>query len=356
MAELRLENVSKIYDKNIIAVRDINFKVNDKEFVVLLGPSGCGKTTILRLIAGLEEVSEGKIFIDNICVNGISPDKRDIAMVFQNYALYPHMTVFENMAFGLRVRKIPKSEIEQRVLKAADTLGLKEFLNRKPRQLSGGQRQRVALGRAIVRNPKLFLFDEPLSNLDAKLRVQMRGELSRLHKTLNATIIYVTHDQIEAMTLGEKVVVMNNGKIQQISDPITLYKKPANKFVAGFIGTPPMNFISGVIKKDLNEIKFINSDITIKLGSEFEKFANRDVVIGIRPSDFTDVSGIEFKIMVEIIEPIGEDTYIYGKINNTTVHAKVPETYKPRIDESLILKVSPEKLYLFDSKTEDALR
>ncbi len=356
MAELRLENVSKIYEKNIIAVQNINFTVNDREFVVLLGPSGCGKTTILRLIAGLEDVSEGKIFIDNIVVNDISPDKRDIAMVFQNYALYPHMTVFENMAFGLRVRKIPKPEIEKRVLKAAEILGLKEFLNRKPRQLSGGQRQRVALGRAIVRNPKLFLFDEPLSNLDAKLRVQMRGELSRLHKTLKATVVYVTHDQIEAMTLGEKVIVMNNGKIQQISDPITLYKKPANKFVAGFIGTPPMNFIGGIIKKELNEVKFINSDITIKLNSEFERFVNREVIIGIRPNDFTDVFGIEFKIRVEIIEPIGEETYIYGKMNNTTIHARVPETYKPRIDESLTLRVPSEKIYLFDATNADALR
>ncbi len=356
MAELRLENVSKVYEKDIIAVQKINFKVNDREFAVLLGPSGCGKTTILRLIAGLEDITEGMIFIDNICVNNISPDKRDIAMVFQNYALYPHMTVFENMAFGLRVRKIPKSEIEQRVLKTADLLGLKEFLNRKPKQLSGGQRQRVALGRAIVRNPKLFLFDEPLSNLDAKLRVQMRGELSKLHKTINATIVYVTHDQIEAMTLGEKVIVMNDGKIQQISDPLTLYKNPANKFVAGFIGTPPMNFIRGIIKKESNEIKFINQDIIIKLNPDFERFANREVIIGIRPSDFTEAAGIEFKIKVEIIEPIGEETYIYGKINKTPIHAKVPPTYQPSIDELLTLKVPSEKIYLFDAQTEDALR
>ncbi len=356
MAELRLENVSKIYDKNIIAVENINFNVNDKEFVVLLGPSGCGKTTILRLVAGLEEVTTGKIFIDDICVNEISPDKRDIAMVFQNYALYPHMTVFENMAFGLKVRKIPKSEIEQRVLKAAEILGLRDLLNRKPRQLSGGQRQRVALGRTIVRNPKLFLFDEPLSNLDAKLRVQMRGELSRLHKTLNATVVYVTHDQIEAMTLGEKVVVMNNGRIQQISDPITLYKKPANKFVAGFIGTPPMNFFTGIIKKVRNMVEFINADITIGLGSEFEKIADREVIIGVRPDDFTDKPGIEFKIRVEIVEPVGEKTYIYGKISNATIHAKLPEGYKPAIDDILVLKVPPERIYLFDARTEDAIR
>ncbi|MCX7994994.1 MAG: sn-glycerol-3-phosphate ABC transporter ATP-binding protein UgpC [candidate division WOR-3 bacterium] len=356
MAELRLENVSKVYDKNIIAVQDITFNVNDREFVVLLGPSGCGKTTILRLIAGLEEVTSGKIFIDNVCVNNISPDKRDIAMVFQNYALYPHMTVYENMAFGLKVRKLPESEIKQHVLQAAEILGLKELLNRKPRQLSGGQRQRVALGRAIVRNPKLFLFDEPLSNLDAKLRVQMRGELSRLHKTLNATIVYVTHDQIEAMTLGEKVVVINNGRIQQISDPLTLYRKPANKFVAGFIGTPPMNFIKGIIKKEENTIKFISPDITFSLNHVFEKFKDQEVIIGIRPHDFTDAAGIEFKIKVEIVEPLGEDTYIYGKLNNLIIQAKVPSARKPGSGEILILKVPEEKIYLFDAHTENALR
>uniref|UniRef100_A0A7V3RIJ7 sn-glycerol-3-phosphate ABC transporter ATP-binding protein UgpC n=1 Tax=candidate division WOR-3 bacterium TaxID=2052148 RepID=A0A7V3RIJ7_UNCW3 len=356
MSEVVLENVSKIYEKSIIAVQDINFKVANNEFVVLLGPSGCGKTTILRLIAGLEEVTDGKIFIDNVCVNNVSPDKRDVAMVFQNYALYPHMSVYENMAFGLKVRKFPKSEIEQRVLKVAEMLGLKELLDRKPRQLSGGQRQRVALGRAIVRNPKLFLFDEPLSNLDAKLRVQMRSELSRLHKTLKTTIIYVTHDQIEAMTLGEKVIVMNNGRIQQIGDPITLYKRPANKFVAGFIGTPPMNFLKGVIKKEKDTIRFISEDISLNLSSEFERFKDTEVILGMRPGDFNAAYGLEFKIRVEIIEPIGEETYIYGKINNTTIHAKFPENYKPVIDETITLKVPFEKIYLFDARTEDALK
>ncbi|MEO0184878.1 MAG: sn-glycerol-3-phosphate ABC transporter ATP-binding protein UgpC [candidate division WOR-3 bacterium] len=356
MAELRLKDVSKIYDKNIIAVQDINFTVNDREFVVLLGPSGCGKTTILRLIAGLEQITQGEIFIDNKCVNEISPDKRDVAMVFQNYALYPHMTVFENMAFGLKVRKIPKSEIEQRVLKAADILELRDLVNRKPRQLSGGQRQRVALGRAIVRNPKLFLFDEPLSNLDAKLRVQMRSELSRLHRKLNATIIYVTHDQIEAMTLGEKVIVLNNGRIQQISDPITLYKKPANKFVAGFIGTPPMNFIAGVIKKQQNVLKFVSQEFSLVLTSNFEKFLNRDVILGIRPADFTNTEGIECQLQVEIIEPIGDEIYIYGRANNITIHARVAPEPKPIPGEILNLKIPPERIYLFDAQTEYALK
>ncbi|MGB9721375.1 MAG: ABC transporter ATP-binding protein [bacterium] len=356
MAHLRLKDVSKIYDKNIIAVQDINFTVNDREFVVLLGPSGCGKTTILRLIAGLEQISQGEIFIDNRCVNELSPDKRDVAMVFQNYALYPHMTVFENMAFGLKVRKIPKSEIEQRVLRAADILGLRDLVNRKPRQLSGGQRQRVALGRAIVRNPKLFLFDEPLSNLDAKLRVHMRSELSRLHRKLNATTIYVTHDQIEAMTLGEKVIVLNNGRIQQISDPITLYKKPANKFVAGFIGTPPMNFISGVIKKEQNIVKFVNQEFALALNSSFEKFLNRNVILGIRPADFTSTEGIECQLPVEIIEPIGDEIYIYGKLNDITIHARIPGDTKPAPGETLTLKIDPGKIYLFDAQTEHALR
>ncbi|MEO0136190.1 MAG: sn-glycerol-3-phosphate ABC transporter ATP-binding protein UgpC [candidate division WOR-3 bacterium] len=356
MAEVRLENVSKIYDKHILAVQDITFDVHHREFVVLLGPSGCGKTTILRLIAGLEEVSGGKIFIDEVCVNEVPPDKRDIAMVFQNYALYPHMSVFDNMAFGLRMRRLPHSEINARVLKAAEILGLKDLLDRKPRQLSGGQRQRVALGRAIVRNPKLFLFDEPLSNLDAKLRVQMRGELARLHRALGATIIYVTHDQVEAMTLGEKVVVMNNGRIQQISDPLTLYRKPANKFVAGFIGTPPMNFLSGVIREDRDSVKFINKEFTLPLNQDFARFKDREVIMGFRPNDFTDGPGIEFKIKVEIIEPVGEEIYVYGKINNLTIQAKVPSFYKPKIDEILILRMPPEKIYLFDGQTENALR
>lgn len=353
MAELRLENVSKIYDKNIVAVQDINFTVRDREFVVLLGPSGCGKTTILRLIAGLEQITSGKIFIDNLCVNELSPDKRDVAMVFQNYALYPHMSVFDNMAFGLKVRHLPKSEIEKRVLNAAEILGLKDFLHRKPRQLSGGQRQRVALGRAIVREPKLFLFDEPLSNLDAKLRVQMRGELSRLHKRLNATVIYVTHDQVEAMTLGEKVIVINNGRIQQCSDPLSLYKKPANKFVAGFIGSPPMNFITGNIKREKDAVIFYNQDLAIQLNKDFEKFLNQSVILGIRPVDFTDAEGVEFKIKVEIMEPIGEEVYIYGKLNNTTIHARVPAGIKPAIDQLLTLKIPPEKIYLFDARTEN---
>ncbi len=356
MAKLKLEGISKSYDRNIIAVQDINLVVQDQEFAVLLGPSGCGKTTILRLIAGLEEATNGKIYIDELCVNEMSPNKRDIAMVFQNYALYPHMSVFENMAFGLKVRKIPKHEVNKRVVEAAEILGLKDLLNRKPRQLSGGQRQRVALGRALVRNPKLFLFDEPLSNLDAKLRVQMRGELSQLHKKLKATIIYVTHDQIEAMTLGQKVIVLNNGKIQQISDPITLYKEPANKFVAGFIGTPPMNFVCGTIKEEGNLIKFVNEDIALTLTRDFSKFLNQSVILGIRPTDFAGTTGIEIQLKIEIVEPIGEETYIYGRLNNTLLHAKIPEGTKAASNKTLTLKILPAKIYLFDARTENALK
>ncbi len=248
MAEVTLDKIAKTYPNGFKAVMDANLKVEDKEFVVLLGPSGCGKTTTLRMIAGLEEITEGTIKIGGRVVNDVEPKDRDIAMVFQNYALYPHMTVYENMAFGLKLRKTPKPEIEQRVKEAARILGIEQLLDRKPKQLSGGQRQRVAVGRAIVRNPKVFLFDEPLSNLDAKLRVQMRAELKRLHQNLQATIIYVTHDQVEAMTMADKIVIMKDGIIQQIGDPYSVYFEPKNKFVAGFIGTPAMNFINAKLE------------------------------------------------------------------------------------------------------------
>ncbi len=354
MAELSLENVTKVYDKNVYAVRNISFTVKDREFLVLLGPSGCGKTTILRLIAGLETPTEGRIFIDRVCVNDLSPAQRDVAMVFQNYALYPHMSVYENISFGLKMQGLPKPEIDRRVAAAAEILGIKDLLPRRPRQLSGGQRQRVALGRAIVRQPKLFLFDEPLSNLDAKLRVQMRAELSRLHKRLAATIVYVTHDQIEAMTLGEKIIVLKDGEIQQISDPMTLYKKPKNRFVAGFIGSPPMNFLKGLIKRD-KEITFEGNGILLKLPKEFERFLDREVVLGIRPSDFSPAGGIELRILVEVIEPIGYETYIYGRCGDTTIQALIPEGLKFEVGSPLRLWVSPQKVYLFDAKTEDAL-
>uniref|UniRef100_A0A7C4XVC4 sn-glycerol-3-phosphate ABC transporter ATP-binding protein UgpC n=1 Tax=candidate division WOR-3 bacterium TaxID=2052148 RepID=A0A7C4XVC4_UNCW3 len=355
MAQLRLENVTKIYDKNIYAVKDISFTVYNQEFLILLGPSGCGKTTILRLIAGLESVTSGKIFIDETCVNEISPGKRNIAMVFQNYALYPHMTVYDNIAFGLKMQGLPSSEIEKRVNRVSEILNIKELLKRKPRQLSGGQRQRVALGRAIVREPKIFLFDEPLSNLDAKLRVQMRGELARLHRQLSATIIYVTHDQIEAMTLGQKIVVLKDGETQQIADPLTLYKKPKNKFVAGFIGSPPMNFINGIIKREDNKIKFIGEKIMLEIGRQFEKFVGRQAILGVRPADFSLAPGIEFPILVDVIEPVGDETYVYGKCGEVLIQVRVPEGIHCGVGECIKLSVPEEKVYIFDAKTEESL-
>lgn len=355
MAKLILENVTKIYDKNTYAVDNVSFTAFDKEFLILLGPSGCGKTTILRLIAGLETPNSGKIFIDDVCVNDLSPSQRNIAMVFQNYALYPHMTVYDNISFGLKMQRFPKSEIEERVLWGSEILEIKHLLNRKPRQLSGGQRQRVALGRAIVRQPKIFLFDEPLSNLDAKLRVQMRGELARLHRQLSATIIYVTHDQIEAMTLGQKIVVLKEGKIQQIADPVSLYKKPKNKFVAGFIGSPPMNFLKGVIKKENEILKFSNKGIILKLNKRFERFLNQEIIMGIRPQDFSSEPGIEFRIPVEIIEPIGSETYIYGQYGETVIQARLPDNIIPEVGKIINLNVPFDKVYLFDAESEEAI-
>lgn len=355
MAKLLLENVTKIYDRNIYAAKNISFEVQPEEFTVLVGPSGCGKTTTLRLIAGLEELTSGSIYIEGKLVNDVSPKDRDVAMVFQNYALYPHMSVFDNMAFGLRMRKYPKKEIKGRVDETAVTLGISDLLDRKPRQLSGGQRQRVALGRSIVRQPKLFLFDEPLSNLDAKLRVQMRAELARLHKKIKATIIYVTHDQVEAMTLGQKIVVLKDGEVQQVADPITLYRKPKNKFVAGFIGSPPMNFISGTIKVIGKDIQFQSSDITFKLNKEFKQYLDRSVHIGIRPTDFSTTKGSEITINVDVIEPMGNELYVYGRCGATMLSARVAEDAAPSVGQPLILKVNPERLYIFDEKTEQAI-
>jgi len=355
MARLLLENVTKIYDRDVFAAKNISFEVEPEEFTVLVGPSGCGKTTTLRLIAGLEELTSGEIYIDGQRVSEMSPKDRDVAMVFQNYALYPHMSVYDNMAFGLQMRKRPKPEIKQNVLDTAQTLGILELLDRKPRQLSGGQRQRVALGRSIVRDPKLFLFDEPLSNLDAKMRVQMRAELARLHKKIHATIIYVTHDQVEAMTLGQKIIVLKDGEIQQVADPITLYKKPTNKFVAGFIGSPPMNFVTGMIQRDGEEVCFQCADITLKLNIEFEKYLSQSVIIGIRPADFSLKVGSEIPILIDVIEPMGNELYIYGRCGSIMLVARVPEDAAPKVGQTFVLKVNPEKLYIFDEKTEKTI-
>ena len=289
MANVQLTNVKKEYEGGVVAVKGVNIDINDKEFVVFVGPSGCGKSTTLRMIAGLEDISSGTISIDGKIVNDIPPKDRDIAMVFQNYALYPHMTVYENMAFGLQLRKYPKEEIEQRVRNAAKILSLEQYLERKPKALSGGQRQRVAVGRAIVRQPKVFLFDEPLSNLDAKLRVQMRTEISKLHRTLEATMVYVTHDQTEAMTMGDKIVVMKDGNVQQIAPPLTLYHTPENKFVAGFIGSPAMNFLEGAIQNKNGKLYFIEKSLhnefllPERYSTALQSYNNKELWMGIRP-------------------------------------------------------------------------
>jgi multiple sugar transport system ATP-binding protein len=362
MASVLLKNVSKVYDGKVMAIRDANLSIEDREFVVLVGPSGCGKSTLLRMIAGLEEISEGEILIDNQIINQVPPKDRDIAMVFQNYALYPHMTVFDNMAFGLKLRKFSKNEIEVRVKDAARILDIENYLDRKPKALSGGQRQRVALGRAIVRKPKVFLFDEPLSNLDAKLRVQMRIEINRLHHKLQTTMIYVTHDQVEAMTMGDKIVLLKDGLIQQVDSPLKLYNEPTNRFVAGFIGSPSMNFIPGQIKPD-GELKFDSELFKVSLANQKEEklkdYVNRGVVLGIRPEHLYDVSLVSEKslsdpqkIKVDVVEPIGNEIFVYfsNKDQNYCMRMAPEKLHIP--GESIQIALDMEKVYFFDRETE----
>jgi multiple sugar transport system ATP-binding protein len=338
MAEVLFKNVKKVYEGNVVAVQDVNLKVEDKEFVVLVGPSGCGKSTALRMVAGLEEITEGDVFIDGVRINDKAPKDRDIAMVFQNYALYPHMTVEENISFGLRLRKYPKEEIASRVAEASAILRLDEYLHRKPKALSGGQRQRVAIGRVIVRKPKVFLYDEPLSNLDAKHRVQMRAELIKLHARLQATSIYVTHDQIEAMTMGDKIVVMNNKRIQQIGSPMEVYRNPVNKFVAGFIGNPPMNFLDATIGEKSGAYWVDFRDFQMKLPSQFnaqiKSYVGRPVTFGIRAENIYDRSSFHGQIdhndsaaHVEIVEYLGAEMFVYLVSANHSFIAK----YDPSI-------------------------
>ncbi|MGK9476269.1 ABC transporter ATP-binding protein [Melioribacter sp. OK-6-Me] len=361
MSEVNLINLSKKYDNNKKVVNNVNLKIHDKEFVVIVGPSGCGKSTTLRMIAGLEEISEGEIYIDGKCVNNLPPKDRDIAMVFQNYALYPHMTVYENMAFGLKVRKFDKQEIDKRVKEAARILGLEELLNRKPKALSGGQRQRVAVGRAIVRNPKVFLFDEPLSNLDAKMRVQMRAEITKLHKKLEATMIYVTHDQIEAMTMGDRIVVMKDGVVQQVDTPMNLYFNPYNKFVAGFIGSPAMNFISGKIIND-GKLKFVSSKnglsfyIIPEYYDRLQKYSNKEIILGIRPEhikfekpqrDYSKIS-----ITTELIEPMGSESIVYFTIDDVQFTAKINMVNELHLNETIELYFELNNLHFFDKDSE----
>jgi len=355
MAEVKLVNVSKSYDGENKAVDNINLEIMDKEFVVLVGPSGCGKSTTLRMIAGLEEISEGEIYIDAKLVNELSPKNRDIAMVFQNYALYPHMSVFDNLAFGLKIRKYKKEEIEKRVYQTAKILELESYLKRKPKSLSGGQRQRVAVGRAIVRHPKVFLFDEPLSNLDAKLRVQMRTEISKLHKRLGATIIYVTHDQTEAMTMGDKIVIMKDGVVQQVDSPLNLYNFPNNKFVAGFIGshTDSLSFIS--LDKNLS------IDLPKKYNSLLGKYFNKEVTLGIRPEQILLNDSGESLVHqqmcdIDIAEQMGNETILYFKLSGADFIARVNAIEKPKTGEKFRLYFNLNNIHFYDSDNGEAIQ
>ena len=365
MASLSLKNVCKVYPNGFEAVKDFNLDVADKEFIIFVGPSGCGKSTTLRMIAGLEEISSGDLIIDGKVMNDVEPKDRDIAMVFQNYALYPHMTVFDNMAFGLKLRKVPKDEIKAKVEEAARILDLEKLLDRKPKALSGGQRQRVAMGRAIVRNPKVFLMDEPLSNLDAKLRVQMRSEIASLHNRLGATIIYVTHDQTEAMTLGTRIVVLKDGVIMQVDSPQKLYNEPNNLFVAGFIGSPQMNFIDAVCKVEGERVTLNFEKTSVVLPPAKAKklidggYNGKTVVMGIRPEDIGD-SQIEieahkdavFETDVTGYELLGSEVLLYFNVAGTAMTAKVDSRTTARMGDHIKLAIDPEKIHVFDKETE----
>ena len=358
MASVRLEQVHKRYDNGHVAVQAADFEVGDGELLVLVGPSGCGKSTLLRMIAGLESITSGTLSIDGRVVNDVPPKHRDIAMVFQNYALYPHMSVAENLAFGLKLRGMPKAQIEARIAQAAQMLGLGEMLQRQPKELSGGQRQRVALGRALVREPKVFLLDEPLSNLDAKLRLTMRTEIARLHRTLRTTMIYVTHDQIEAMTLGQRIVVLRDGAIQQIDTPMRLYQLPANVFVAGFLGSPAMNFLRGHIVST-DGVAFECADGRIALGNAASVAAagSRELIIGLRPEhlhlgDVAARAPAQFDAVLETVEPLGNEMFLHLRFGQTALVARVPPTDLPPPGTTLRLGFAPERLHLFDATTE----
>ena len=365
MASLSLKGIGKRYPNGFEAVKDFNLEIEDQEFIIFVGPSGCGKSTTLRMIAGLEEITTGDLFIDGKRMNEVEPKDRDIAMVFQNYALYPHMTVFDNMAFGLKLRKVPKEEIEQKVLEAAKILDLEQLLDRRPKALSGGQRQRVAMGRAIVRNPKVFLMDEPLSNLDAKLRVQMRAEIASLHQRLGATIIYVTHDQTEAMTLGTRIVVLKDGVNQQVDTPKKLYNEPQNLFVAGFIGSPQMNFMDAVCKVHGEEVRLEFGDFSIVLPPQKAKklidggYADKTVVMGIRPDDIDD-SQIQIETYGDTVieadvtgyELLGSEVLLYYTVAGVNMTARVDARTTAKIGDHIRLALDPEKIHVFDKESE----
>ena len=376
MAKVSIENLVKIYpEKNgpgVKVVHGINLEIKDREFMILVGPSGCGKSTTLRMIAGLEEISGGNISIDGKVVNNVLPKDRDIAMVFQNYALYPHMTVYDNMAFGLKLRKFPKDEIDQRVREAAAMLGLEPYLDRKPKALSGGQRQRVAVGRAIVRKPKVFLFDEPLSNLDAKMRVSTRTEISKLHARLGATMIYVTHDQVEAMTMGDRICVMKDGYIMQVADPLTLYNFPENLFVAGFIGSPAMNFFKGTIRQSGKVTQFVEDNdkgtpvivtLDAALAAKAANHVGKAVIFGIRPEDVQDTltvadadPALTLEVKVEVSEPMGAETFLYLHTGATSFIARVRPTDRFEPDQRVKVTFRLDNAHLFDAATELVLK
>lgn len=368
MATLKFVNINKIYDSKVQAVFDFNLDVKDKEFIVFVGPSGCGKSTTLRMVAGLEEITSGELYINDRLVNDIAPKDRDIAMVFQSYALYPHMTVFDNMAFGLKLRKIPKEEIEKRVNEAAAILGLEPYLNRRPKALSGGQRQRVALGRAIVRSPKVFLMDEPLSNLDAKLRVQMRSEIAKIHEKVGATTIYVTHDQTEAMTMATRIVIMKDGHIQQIGSPKEVYNFPANIFVGGFIGSPAMNFVTGryidgkfVIEADKTQRR-IEVELTDELRANIQGYEGEEVVFGIRPEDIHIDGPIverypnsQADIECDVVELLGHELILYGYLNGQRITVKTSAIHDIQVHDKVRLTFDLNKAHFFDPTTTNRL-
>jgi len=368
MASLSLKDIKKIYPGNVTAVSDFNLEIEDKEFIIFVGPSGCGKSTTLRMIAGLEEITEGDLFIEDRRVNDVEPKDRDIAMVFQNYALYPHMTVYDNMAFGLKLRKTPKVEIQERVQEAAKILGIEDLLDRKPKALSGGQRQRVAMGRAIVREPKVFLMDEPLSNLDAKLRVQMRVEISKLHKRLQTTMIYVTHDQVEAMTLGTRIVVMKDGFIMQCDSPSNLYDRPENMFVAGFIGSPQMNFMEAKIVEEDGEIKWTFANNVLAMSEEKAQilreqgYVGKEVAVGIRPEDIHDEEDfirknpnavVEFN--VNVTEVLGAEVILIGEVGAFDVTARVGPRSTAQPSSQVKVAFNLDRIHIFDKETEQII-
>ncbi len=366
MAQIRLVNLCKSYANGAAAVNNVNLEIGDKEFLVLVGPSGCGKSTTLRMIAGLEEISSGEIWINDRMVNDVPAKDRNIAMVFQNYALYPHMSVFENMAFGLKLRGYPKAEIIKRVHEAAEILGIKQYLERRPKELSGGERQRVALGRAIVRKPLVFLFDEPLSNLDAKMRVQMRTEIHKLRMRLQTTFIYVTHDQTEAMTMGDRIVVMKNGLVQQCADPMTIYDKPANKFVASFIGSPPINMIQGKVTRRDKKIFFDEGKIQVRIidtmASKLKAYEGKDVVMGIRAEDIYDKLFASeaspdntVRATCEVVEPLGSEVYLYLNSGKHNFIARVGAHDRPQVNRDMDLVFDMSKVHFFDRETEETI-